>query len=306
MNVLRPETAVGHSLIAAMEQVGSPIGEPYINPVIVDEINQSLLQVVIVENQNGVSTAVQHFGFIDSNQVKNFRNRLTAAGLQLWQAQLGDQAVTIAEYPWLARDMPYNIYFGMALLPMTTYLAAALIGGVLTAQEFEYKTIIEYRLAPTSVFYILGARLLRLALTGLLSAAVLLLTVGLITEAWPDSLWRVGLTLLPMAIIGGSVGIMAGLLLRSTIPAFLIGLGTALAGWILGSAFGLAAGFSGPYETISRFVPNTHAVELLFPRYYGPEIGDPTLATAVLSFTSVVTLILTVLAYYWRVLRQQK
>ncbi|MFQ5596169.1 MAG: ABC transporter permease, partial [Anaerolineae bacterium] len=302
VRVTPPATDEGRALVAAMRQVGSPIGEPYINPMIVEDNTGGSIQVVSVETRNGTPTAVQRFGFIDSNQVKNYRNRLTAAALRLWNAALGDRAVTVEEFPWLSRDMPYTIYFGMALLPMTAFLAAVLIGGVLTAQDFEFQTIVEYRLAPVSPAHILGARLVRLVLSGLLSGGVLLVAVGAITGAWPDSLWRVGLTLLPMAIMGGSLGIMAGLLLRSTIPTFLVGLGTSLAGWLLGSAFGLAAGFSGPYETVSRLMPNTHAVELLFPRYYGTEIGTPTVSMAVLVGSSIVLATLAVLAYRWRVL----
>ena len=306
MNVTRPASDEGRALVAAMNEVGSPVGSPYIRPVLVDpEAGSGASQVITVEERDGVLTAVQRFGLIDSNIVKNYRNRLTAAALRMWNAQLEGRAVTVEEHPWLPRDVLYTLYFGMALLPMTVFLAASATGGILTAQEFEFRTIVEYRLAPTSPALILGARLVRLVLLGLISAGLLLLAMGLINHVWPDSLWRVGLTLLPVGIIAGSLGITAGLLLRKSIPAFLVGLVTSFVGWILGSSFGLAAGFSGWYEFFSRLTPNTHAVELLFPCYYGTEIGAPLVSALVLALLSAGTVAVAALAYRWRVTRRE-
>ncbi|NIV32117.1 MAG: hypothetical protein GWN58_22345, partial [Anaerolineae bacterium] len=70
----RPTTEDGWALVAAMEEVGSPIGLPYINPILIDWDGGSVSrQVVAVGEQSGAPTAVQHYGLIDSNLVKNFR-----------------------------------------------------------------------------------------------------------------------------------------------------------------------------------------------------------------------------------------
>lgn len=305
MQVTQPDSAGGRALVAAMSQVGSPIGLPYINPILVEpETGVVDRQLITVESRDGTPTAVQRYGLIDSNLVKNFRNRLTAAALLVWNAELGEQAVTVEEHPWLPRDVPYTVYFGAAMLPMCAFLAASVIGAVLTAQEFESGTIVEYRLAPAPLALILGARVTRLLVTALLSATILFLAVGLLNGAWPDSVWLVGLVLVPVALTAGGLGIVAGLLLQKTIPAFLVGLIASFVGWLLGSAFGLAAGFGGAYERVSRLVPNTHAVELLFPRYYGAPIGAPLVSVLVLVLFSGGTLALAALAYRWRVRRQ--
>lgn len=305
MNVARPTTASGDELLAAMEHVGSPIGLPYIEPVLVTfDGGPVARQVVVVEEQAGHAEAVQYFGLIDSNLVKNYRNRLTAAGLRLWNEALGGRAVSVEEHAWLPHDMPYNVYFGMALLPMTVFVAASFLGAVLIAQEFEFQTILEYRLAPLPPAWILGARLARLLLIALLSAAILSIAVGLRSNAWPDLPWLAGLILLPVAVIAGCLGTLAGLLLRRTIPAFLVGLVASFAGWIMGSGFGLAAGFGGWYERLSRFTPFTHAVELLFPRYFGAVIGRPVTSVTYLLLVSAAMVVLTAIAYRWRVIRQ--
>jgi hypothetical protein len=305
MNVVRPDTHMGWALVRAMEEVGSPVGPRYIQPVLVDGHEGDISrQMIVVEDREGGASAVQYYGLIDSNLVKNLRNRLTAAALRLWDADLGERAVVIDERPWLPRDVPYSVYFGMGLQTMAAFLAAGAIGGILTAQEFELGTILEYRLASAPVALILGARLTRLVLTALMAAALLLVAVGLVTGYWPRSPWRVVPILLLVGLIAGCLGVLAGLLLRKTIPAFLVGLVGGFVGWILGSGFGLAAGFGVWYERVSRLTPFTHATELLFSSYYGQSVGNPLASLLFLVLLGGGLVILTGLVYRRRVTRQ--
>ena len=72
-----------------------------------------------------------------------------------------------------------------------------------------------------------------------------------------------------------------------------------------GSAFGLAAGFGTVYELLSRFSPNTHAVELLFPCYYGVSIGSPIISALVLFLSCAAALALMFMVYHRKVIRQE-
>jgi ABC-type multidrug transport system permease subunit len=300
MNIVRPTTPLGEELVSEMEVVGSPIGEKYIHPILVDPLSSTNFpggQVISVVTVDGTPTAVQRFGLIDSNMVKNFRNRLTSAALSLWNKSLQGYAITIEQHPWLSEDIPYTVYFGMAMLPMAAFLASAIIGAFRTAQEFEFNTIMEYRLSPTPMFLIIGTRLVRLSLTGLLSAIVLMVIAGIIGGVWPSSfLWAI-LIFLAMAILGGCLGTTAGLVLQSSLPSFLIGLAITFFTWILGSAFGLSAGFGGAYEAVSRWMPNTYAVELLFPLYYRVDIGAGQPAVFVLLAACAIMILLTTFTY---------
>ena len=219
---------------------------------------------------------------------------------------MAGRSITIEQRPWLTRDIPYTIYFGMAMLPLAAFLAGALIGAFLMAQEFEFNTIMEYRLSPISMFLILGTRLLRLSLTGLLSAIVLMTAVGLIGGIWPSSLLWAFLIFLGMAILGGCLGTTAGLILQSTLPAFVIGLSASFFTWILGSAFGLSTGFGGAYEAVSRWMPNTYAVELLFPLYYRVDIAPSQPAILVLITACTTMILLTTVTYRQKVLKRQR
>jgi hypothetical protein len=133
----------------------------------------------------------------------------------------------------------------------------------------------------------------------------MLLAIGWQTGYWPDSLWRVGLVLLPIAIVGGSLGILIGLLFRRSIPSLLTGLIAAIGSWILGGAFGLVSGFGKFYQALSRLTPNVYALELLFPRYYGTHVGNRLFAILTLALFSVSMPGLVFFAYRWRVLRQE-
>jgi len=305
MYVTRPATQGGKSLVAAMQEVGSPIGLPYINPILIDAVEpESVRQVVTVEERDGKIHAVQDYGLIDSNMVKNFRNRLTAAALRVWNTSLGNQAVQIEEHPLLSEDKPYTLFFGMAMLPLTSAVAASMVGGILTAQEFEYGTIQEYQMAPASSLLVISARLIRLVLLSLISATILLGTLKLVNGAWPEPVWKVGLIIIPTGVIAGCLGMIAGLMFKKSIPAFIVGLVTSFVGWLLGSAFGLAAGFNRVYEFISRLTPNTHAVELLYPLYFGGNVGNPWFSWTFLLLVSGFMIGLTLIAYRLNVQRQ--
>jgi ABC-type transport system involved in multi-copper enzyme maturation permease subunit len=308
MRIVQPETELGNDLVTAMEKVGSPIGTNYINPILTTQAEPEHKQVIEVVRIDGVPTALQSYGFIDSNLVKNLRNRLTAALLVTWNRELGNRAVLVNEHPWLPEDVPYTVYFGMAMIPLAAYLAAAMIGGYLMAQEFEHGTILEYRLCPTSYALLLAAKLTRLLLTGLAAAAILYIALGVITGVWASSTLAVFVILLPLTLIAACIGILAGLLTRSSLPSFLVGLASAFVFWLVGSGFGLAAGFSPIFERISRLIPNTPIIEMIFPYFYfGREVApNPAAAKLQLAGYCLVLLVMLAIVYRQRVTSMQR
>ena len=308
MYVVQPETELGYELVSAMKEVGSPIGADYINPILVAQADPGDRQVIEIVYPDGNPTAFQRYGYIDSNLVKNFRNRLTAALLVLWNGKLENQAIRVNQHPWLPRDIPYTVYFGMAMIPLAAYLAAAMIGGYLMAQEFEQGTILEYRLCPTSFYLLLAAKITRLLLTGLAAATILYIALGLLTGVWASSAPAVFVILLPLTLIAACIGILAGLLTRSSLPSFLVGLASAFVFWLVGSGFGLAAGFSSIFERVSRLIPNTPTIEMLFPYFYfGREVAaNPTAAQLQLAGYCLGLLVAAAIVYRWRVLSMQR
>jgi hypothetical protein len=306
-NILQSSQPMVAKLEAAMESIMSPLGTPYIHVEMIqpDTDTANLRQVLSIEEEEGNWVAVQHYNLIDSNQVKNLRNRLTASVLRLWNDQLGRKAVSIEEHTWLPEDLPYVLYFGMALLPFASFVSAVIIGGVLTAQDFEHETIIEKRIAPVSSAASLAAVLLRLVLATVISSTLLMATVGMVTGLWPVSYWRLLLPLLLVGFIGSCFGVTVGLVIRSSLPSFLVGLCLSLASWIFGSGMGLASGFGGAYEMISKLTPNQYAVELLFPTYYGVSVGTPKVAWLALAGISLGMFLVLILVYRKQVTNQQ-
>ena len=284
INVARSGIPEQKYLVTMMEQVGSPVGDAYMRPIQVeweqgDPIPRG--QIVWIDTSLGKTTATQTFGLIDSNMVKNFRNRLTSAALLLWQKSLGSAAIEVEQVPQLPRDVSYRVYFGLAMIPLAAFIGASFVGAFLTAQEFEFKTITEYQLAPVSWGMILSTRLLRLCITGIISGIILGLFLYLFDRALPSSLLFALLVLFAMGLIGACVGTGMALLLRSTLPAFVTTLTSAFFFWIMGGAFGLPAGFGGAYEAVSRWMPNTYAVKTLYSLYYG--VGEVELGSALVN-----------------------
>lgn len=268
MFFLQPSSFLGQRLLAAAETIGSPIGPDYIEPALQEWPVVGSRQLIEVVDHDGQPTALQSYGYIDSNLVKNFRNRLTSALLVMWNADLGNKAVLIDQHPWLPADIPYTVYFGMAMIPLAAYLAAAMIGGFLIAQEYEQDTIPLYRLSPIPFPVHLAAKLTRSLISGLAAAAILYIAVGTVTGVWASSFLAVLAIITPLTLFAACLGLIAGMLTGSTLPSFLIALASAFLFWLIGSGFGLAAGFSQVFEKISRLIPNTAVIEMLFPYYY--------------------------------------
>jgi ABC-type multidrug transport system permease subunit len=308
MHIGYEDSSLVNGFILAAEEVRSPIGPDYIDPILVDDPSPGHRQVVEIVTIEGQPTALQRFGQIDSNLVKNHRNRLTAALLKFWETDLGSQAVIIQEYPWLPLDIPYTVFFGMAMIPLAAYLAAAMIGGYLMAREFEGGTILIYKLSPVPFGWILAAKIVRLVITALVAGGVLYLSLGLITGVWSASVVAVFAILFPLALIAACIGMIAGMITHSPLPSFLVALVTAFAFWLVGSGFGLAAGFSRTFELISRLIPNTLIVEMLFPYFYfGRQVeAHPTVARLQLAGYVLALLILLVLVYQKRILSKER
>lgn len=71
-----------------------------------------------------------------------------------------------------------------------------------------------------------------------------------------------------MTVIAGCVGVTAALLLRRAIPALLVGVVGAFAGWIAGGAFGLPASFGEPLASAAIRLFMAAAMVALTARVY--------------------------------------
>ncbi|MBN1230708.1 MAG: ABC transporter permease [Anaerolineales bacterium] len=280
--------------IKEMESVGSPIGLPYIDPVLTsEETPVGIEQVISLEGSGEQLKAIQTFNSIDSNLVKNFRNRLHSTTLRIWNQSLGSKAVKIREHPLLDRDLPYNFYFGLAVLPLTAMMASSITGALLTALDFESGIILENRLSPQSSLLILVIRLIRLILTSLIACLLVYFLILWITGIHVERPWDALVILCLCAICGGSIGITAGLLLKRSLPGFVVGLTSSLGLWLLGGAFGLPASFSNTYWAISRLSLNSYSIEILFKDFINLNVGNPAVSwLMLLVFASIFVFIL--------------
>ena len=281
LNIQAAQTANQEHYIDAMKRVGLESGVPYIDPVPSADSGW-LRQYISMKDESGILHVNQYFGNINSNMIKNFRNRVTAAALIYWQDDLGDQAIRIHQQPLLPEDVVYIAYFGMALIPMGIFLGTAITSAMLTAYEFENGTILEMYMSPRPDWQHMSVQFLRIMAIGLLSASINIIAVGWISGVWPTQVASLILPICLLSLAGGSLGMLAGFLIKKALPAFLIALVTSLLNWLFGDSFGLASGFAGWYENLSYFAPNRYMVEILFPHYYHVQAGSLPFAWIVL------------------------
>jgi hypothetical protein len=137
---------------------------------------------------------------------------------------------------------------------------------------------------------------------------MLYITLGFITGVWASSILTVFVILLPLTWIAACIGILAGILTRSSLPSFLVGLASAFVFWLLGSGFGLAAGFSPVFERVSRLIPNTPTIEMLFPYFYFDRqvAARPLAAQLQLAGYCLALFVSVVLVYRQRILKMRK
>ena len=67
-------------------------------------LDNDIKDKIVSEKTNDTCVYIKTGLVIDSNMVKNFRNRLTAAALRFWNNSLGSHAVQIEEHPRLPKD----------------------------------------------------------------------------------------------------------------------------------------------------------------------------------------------------------
>jgi hypothetical protein len=293
LNFVPSDNPDDERLLQAMNEVGVQSGVPYINPIILSTPSFSTgSQYIQIVEDGGVPVAVQHFALVDSNMVKNYRNRLTAAGLIVWNEELGRGGIKITEKPLLPVDVPYRVYFGLAVAPMAAFLATMLIGATSTTHDFENDTFLEYRLSPLHTGRIMAARIMRTMLFGYFAAGVLFIMIWLLSGYKPHSWIMSAVYLLPICLIGSSLGVSIGLAIRRPLPAFVLSLASTFVFWLLGGAFGLPSGFNSYYQIVSKFIPNTHVVELMFPLFYGIQVGTPIISAGILVVQSMLSLLI--------------
>jgi len=302
-----PQAARLVTAMASLRAEGVPDGPYYIDPQPLPAGAQlgPTVQDAVEMQAHGEGVQVTHrFANIDSNLVKNYRNRLTGAALDVWEEELGGRAVALDLEPRYAIESGYARYFGMGLLVLAAFMSSVFIGASLMAKDFEDGTILEARLSPVSPALILAARLVRLVLTSLVAVGLAAGVTGVLLGIWPDDLWRFAGLMVLCTVTTASYGLTVGLLVRRLLPSFLLGLVTAVALWIVGGGFALPLVLGPALRALSRLAPTTYMIQLLIPLYYPGSASDPA-ALLIVAGCAIGAFVLLVAVYRMTVLRQR-
>lgn len=278
----------------------TPGGTPYFTTVVSPEPLErtGYANKIEVEEEPGLAGGiitgriVQYFEDVNSNMTKNFRNRLTGAVSSYLGGYLGGGAISVEEITQYPRDIPWSVSFGASTLAMGILLAGLLFGSLSFTQEWEQEVHKFLTLSPVKPWWVLGGKMVAGVLKGLLATLLFLGVLGLLTRAIPA---RWGLLTGTIVLAYGcmvSLGMLVGILSRSTLVSFLVSLVGTLALWIAGGGFGSMAVFGQWMYRLSLLNPATHTLDLVRYVYFGGSARIHAGVTALIISNLVVTSLL--------------
>ncbi len=310
LEVVNKASGKGEAFVRAMQTIRTPDGTPYIE---VQSRDTAVLRsrtpseyVAALEIPSGFERArdgireyhaIVHYGAVNQNSVKNYINRLHEAESRfLSDNLLGFRPIRLEQIARYPRDIPTRQSMAVSLMAYAFLLSGSIFGGVLITREYEGKTVKLIRVAPVSRVLLFASKgIVALLLTLGAGAVYVVVATGLLTGAWPVAAGTFLSTALTMAVVGVALGMVAGMLLQSSVPIFLVAIVVNLGMWIIGGGFGNLKLYSEAQQYAAQFLPFTHGMKLFWYSYFG---GQP--APSLSSITGIAIMLLAtplVLAY---------
>lgn len=218
----------------------------------------------------GVSGHVVHVvNDVNANMTKNYANRLDGAIVDWVGENTVAGTVDVREHTWYDVDIPWDMSFGVSALVFGAMLAGLLFGMLAMTSEWENATTKLLALSPRSPLPIVAGKIAAAVLKPLVAGAVL---VGVVAWMFPVGLanpWHLAAALVLLHLTFASLGLALGLLVRSTMTAFLISLVVALSLWVAGGGFGDLSYFGQAAQVVGALNPATYALDLIRYAWFG-------------------------------------
>lgn len=308
MEVVNKAGRRGEAFIDKMEAIRTPYGTPYLhverrNPTDTESRSPAeYLAVVEIpgnfeRTQDGVREyyTIAHYGAVNENTIKNYINRLRMAGTEFWSGDLGFSPIRLKEAARYPHDIPTRQAMAVGLIAYAFLFSGWIFGGTLITREYEDRTIKLIQVAPANPVLVLASKGSVAMLLTLAAGAVYAVVTYFLTGAAPTAGAIFLVTALAIATIGVSLGMITGLLLRSSVPVFLVAIVTNLFMWIAGGGFGNLQLYSQAQQYVARILPYTHGMSVFWNSYYGSDPTPP--PGSIIGLTTI--LLVSLLALYY-------
>lgn len=278
----------GEAFIEAMLAVRTPSGTPYLrverrDPAVLrnrpPDKYVAVLELPVDFDVKGVQEhgPVAHYGAVNENTVKNYANRLHEAQSQyLTQNLLGFRPIRVQEEARYSRDVPTRRGMAVGLMAYAFLLSGGIFGGILVTREFESHTMKVIRISPVNrCLLLLSKGLVAMLLTFVAGAIYVVVAAGWLTGAWPAAAGTFLSTAVALSATGVALGTAVGMVLRSSVPVFLVSLVACLTMWIIGGGFASLRLYSQLQQQVAQFFPLTHGLNLFWYSYFGGRPAPP-------------------------------
>jgi ABC-2 type transport system permease protein len=291
--------------LKTMDSYQAPDGTPYmeLQPAAeaVPPTNAESNLIVIeqepsLENGEITGNIVHYINDVNENMTKNFRNRLDGALVSYIDSLRNGGNVIIAETTVYEHDIPWDTGFGVSVFVFGLVLSGLLFGMLSMTGEWENKTTKILKLSPYPAGITATGKVIASMIKCLVSGLIFLIIFFLIFKALPVHTLSFSFSLLLVYGIFVCVGMCVGIYVKSTLPAFLISIVTALTLWVGGGGFGPLSYFGDIANALGSINPATYAIEIVRWCYFN---GTTNLATgfSFLSLAFIVAFALIILIY---------
>lgn len=262
-----------NELVDTIKEIKNPNGSNYLNIASINETEAELLTEqdrlywyteipagYISQTDSKTTVKINnHYYQVHQNFVKNIRNRVNLGVLTYVEDTiLKNKAVKFSEERVNSKDITMGNVLASGLFTFVFFMAGIVNGGIVWAREFESKTIRLIKLSPGKFKAVFCGKFITAFILTLLSGAFFFFFSNMLLAFIPANPVQLIALCLILSVFTVLTGFLLGMVLKHSIPLFIVGLIGSVVLWIL----------SGGVGTLGMFSPAVQMAAKLFPMHY--------------------------------------
>ncbi|MDR6938699.1 ABC transporter permease [Arcanobacterium hippocoleae] len=246
-------------------------------------------------NAAGISGSVTHVVTdVNANMTKNYANRLTGAAVNYINQHLDAGTVEIVEQTRYQVDIGWDTSFAVNTIIFGAILAGFLFGQLSMTNEWENSTTKLLALSPKPASMIAGGKIIAALIKSAVATAVLVTVIAFMFSLPINHPWHLVGAATLLAATFACLGLVLGIIVRSTMTAFLVSLVISLSLWVAGGGFGDLSYFGSLTQTIGMLNPVAYGLNAARYAYFGGTLQPitlPLLASGTIIVASITVIV---------------